>query len=259
MIDQLIVGADPEFFLSNRDTGAFVSATEIETIWGNKQYPQPLECGGAVQIDGTALEVNVVPAHSEDEFFNNVQAVMEEVASLLPHHLEISPFVVAKFEPTYFDQMIPEEAKLFGCSPDRDVYRGRKRPPHVLTSAPNHRMAGGHIHIGMPMLAGNEDMIKLLVSNLDRYIGSSMLKYDWDTERRKFYGAPSIIRDTDYGIEYRSPSNAWLVSENYIRDIYRQTRKAVAATIKDVGPSDEQWQDIRKAMKTGVQNDSVSL
>ena len=67
---EILVGCDPEVFVKKNNQ--FVSAHGL--IRGDKKNPFPVK-DGAVQVDGMALEFNINPAHSENEFVFSVQSV----------------------------------------------------------------------------------------------------------------------------------------------------------------------------------------
>ena len=80
------VGSDPEFFLQKGRH--FVSAHELP--FGTKHQPMKT-LHGAVHIDGTAVECNVRPAETREEFVQNVANIILEmndlVEALLPEEL----------------------------------------------------------------------------------------------------------------------------------------------------------------------------
>ena len=61
----ILVGADPEFFVRSKETGELVSAHGL--IEGTKKNPIPMGPGHA-QVDGMALEINVPPSRNAKEF-----------------------------------------------------------------------------------------------------------------------------------------------------------------------------------------------
>lgn len=72
MSKAIMLGADPEIFLTDSQTGQFVSAHEVShLIRGDKRNPEKVDCG-AIQIDGTALEFNINPTNCEDEWVHNL-------------------------------------------------------------------------------------------------------------------------------------------------------------------------------------------
>src|SRR5690606_38268474 len=99
---------------------------------------------GAVQVDGMALEFNIEPAASDDEFYLNMTTVMDILKGMVPDH-EFALVPVAEFGKEYIDSQ-PPEAKELGCDPDFDAWTGHvNEKPNVDLPF---RTASGHVHIG---------------------------------------------------------------------------------------------------------------
>src|SRR5690606_27611941 len=88
------------------------------------------------------------------------------------------------------------------------------------------RTAGGHIHVGYdnPDNAMSAD----IVLAMDVMLGVPSVLIDGDTRRRQMYGKAGCFRFKEYGLEYRTLSNFWIMSEERIRWAFRQTQQAVA-------------------------------
>lgn len=222
---QIKVGADPEIFVTKN--GKFRSAHGL--IPGTKKEPFKVDCG-AVQVDGMALEFNIDPASSEEEFVRNITTVLERLREMVPgYDLAIVP--TARFNGNHF-RVQPEEAKELGCEPDFNAYTGGENPrPDNRTTM---RTAAGHIHIGFCEGADITDPVHIqrcmtLVKHLDAYLGLPSLYWDKDALRRSMYGKAGAFRPKSYGVEYRTLSNAWLLDERLVRYVYRQTIAAVKA------------------------------
>ncbi len=61
---------------------------------------------------------------------------------------------------------------------------------------------------------------------MDLFIGAQLVKYDKDTARRELYGKAGAFREKDYGVEYRTPSNYWITSQDMMRWVYGQCELA---------------------------------
>jgi len=216
---KILVGCDPEVFV--RKGGTFLSAFGL--IQGDKKNPQKVN-RGAVQVDGMALEFNIDPAHSEDEFCLNVQDVFATMCSMVPGY-EVIATPVAHFDPEYMKTQ-PKEALELGCDPDYNAWT------KMANIKPNGerpmRTASGHIHIGWTHDEHIDDLnhrnrCDMVTQQLDFYLGLGSLAYDNDTERREMYGKAGCCRYKSYGVEYRTLSNAWLRSEKLMRWAYRNT------------------------------------
>ena len=215
---QILVGADPELFVLNPNSQMFISGHNL--IQGTKEDPSPVN-KGAVQVDGLALEFNIDPAKSANEFIDNCNTVRKQLQALVPG-LQLVAVPFAEFEPEYFNNL-PEESKVLGCTPD---FCGWTKD---VNEAPdgnfNFRTASGHIHIGWTEDAGcfsDEHYTTCcnLVKQLDYYVGIFSLLFDPDGRRRAMYGKAGAFRPKTYGVEYRVLSNTWLNSDLLGRWVY---------------------------------------
>ena len=230
---EITIGCDPELFVTQN--GKFRSAHGL--IPGTKEHPFKVE-NGAVQVDGMALEYNIDPVNNVDDFVHYNQQVMQQMRDMVPNY-EFAIVPSCKFNGNHFRQQ-PEEAKELGCIPDFNAYtmQANPRPDNATTM----RTASGHIHIGFvddvvdPY--GDEHMTRCstLVKQLDCYLGLPSIIWDKDTLRRKMYGQAGAFRPKPYGVEYRVLSNAWLLSENRMRFVFKQTVKAVEDLMSGVRP-----------------------
>ena len=66
-----------------------------------------------------------------------------------------------------------------------------------------------------------------LIPPMDLYVGMGALTFDKDRGRLSTYGGPSAYRRKEYGFEYRTPSNAWIMSEARQRWAFRMTQQAI--------------------------------
>jgi hypothetical protein len=217
-----MIGADPELFMKHPDTGDFVSAHD--RIPGTKKEPHKVPFG-AIQVDGTALEFNIDPANSADEFTRNILNVKETITNYVPGYNVVAE-PVATFKPDYFDWDIPPIAKELGCDPDYNAYTLMVNPRPNPGNRPI-RTGAGHIHIGW---TENEDVFDdkhfavaaKVARQMDYYLGIHSLLWDSDTTRRKLYGQAGAFRPKPYGVEYRTLSNRWLSDPHLIRWVYNQ-------------------------------------
>ena len=212
-----LLGADPEVFLQK--DGYFFSGFGM--IKGDKRHPQKVD-KGAVQVDGMALEFNIDPATCEEEFVNNVQAVMGTLQSMVPEY-QLTPTPTAHFTPEYMATQ-PDEALELGCEPDFCAYTGKAndKPDGNVC----YRTGAGHVHIGITENKDIDDpihkqMCDIIARELDVYLALPSLLFDEDTERRSLYGKAGCIRYKEYGLEYRVLSNKWLSSPELISWVYR--------------------------------------
>lgn len=220
-----LLGADPEVFVKRG--GQLLSGFGL--IPGTKAVPHKVN-RGAVQVDGMALEFNIDPAASVEEFSLNIKTVLAQLKAMVPDcELAIQP--VAEFGHEYMATQ-PEEARELGCDPDYNAYTGLEntRPDGDRPF----RTAAGHVHIGWdsgldPHTPAHHEACGMVVRQLDYYLGVPSLLLDPDDKRRELYGKAGAYRPKPYGVEYRVLSNFWLKSDEAIEWVYKQTMAALAA------------------------------
>lgn len=222
------VGCDPEIFVAPKNKKTLVTAHGL--IPGNKYDPHNV-LDGMVQVDGCALEFGIIPANNAYEWFDRVKSVMAQLKDMVPSHkLLIQP--TAEFETSYWERSVPDAAKELGCEPDFNAWTGEMNPKPDTTKSPTLRTAAGHIHVGW---CKNKDVLdknhiedcRLVVKQLDYYIGIFSLIWDPDGTRRELYGKAGAYRPKPYGCEYRVPSNMWLSCDGLIDWVYYAVRVAV--------------------------------
>lgn len=225
---EILLGADPEVFV--RRGGKPFSAHGL--IPGTKANPHVVDFG-AVQVDGHALEFNIAPAKSSEQFVHNLEAVFKRLTSMIPEdcRIEITPSL--EFDWDHL-QSLPKEANELGCDPDFDAYTGNANPrPNQKT---NLRTAAGHVHIGWTSGMELDDPAHLikcrqLATQLDHFLGVPSVILDTDTKRRTMYGKAGAFRPKPYGMEYRVLSNFWLKSPELMKWVWDTTHLAIQELI----------------------------
>lgn len=240
----VLVGCDPEVFV--RQDGVFKSAWGL--IKGDKKNPFPVN-KGAVQVDGMALEFNIAPASSADEFILNVEEVFSTLKAMVPNY-EVVATPVADFDPAYMKAQ-PAEALELGCDPDYSGWTMRENPK------PNgdrpFRTASGHVHIGWTEGQEVDDPSHFsrcgyVARQMDFFLALPSLAYDKDTRRRELYGNPGCFRAKTYGCEYRTLSNAWLNSKEIMRWVFNNVQVGMERLMNgDI--LTEKYGDIQKIIK----------
>lgn len=230
------IGADPEIFVVDANKRA-VSAHGL--VPGTKESPHPVP-DGAIQVDGMALEFNIAPTPLKPqaflEFNSKIVNVMKSLKTSLnatrdgfrPLKFNIVP--TQEFDPEYM-LTVPDEAKELGCNPDMNAYTLEENP-RPEAEAVNFRTASGHIHIGWgaDIPVDNPEHIQIcadFVKMLDMTVGLYMTVIDSDSKRRQLYGKAGAFRPKPYGVEYRTPSNAWLTSKERRRNVFMLVEMAV--------------------------------
>lgn len=248
------IGADPELFLEDA-AGSLVSA--INKIGGSKAFPRPLKAlgeGYAVQEDNVAVEFNIPPAHSQEEFR---QAILKTKEYLLA---EVSQMGLrfAKQSADYFPitELMTPEANVFGCDPDWNAWT-RKRNVMPPDADPRLRSAGGHVHVGCDVntLIGKFNLVKFM----DLFMAVPSVLMDQGELRRLLYGKRGACRPKNYGVEYRTLSNFWIETPELIDWVYRNTERALEAfTTQDIDINE--WDNqIREAVDNNNHEIALSL
>lgn len=254
---EIKIGADPEVFaVSNNEV---VSAYNM--IPGTKDNPHVVDCG-AIQVDGMALEFNITPANSLNEFVNNINTVMRELSNNVPRGIELAIVPIAEFGAEYINKQ-PEEARELGCSPDFSAYNNGEANDTPNAEMP-FRSASGHLHLGWTegMSSCNEehkDVCIELTKVLDLYLGVPSVIMDSDTKRRELYGKAGSFRYKPYGLEYRVLSNFWLKSEEKIRWVYNAIENGAKAFLEGFRISDKEGEMIRKVINSSDSDKAAQL
>ena len=218
-IKNITIGTDPEMFLKKE--GIIISA--IGKIGGSKHDPLPISSDGHfIQEDNVAIEYNIPPCTTEEEFVyhnNFVKGYLDTLVTAMGCELDYSASVVLSDK-----ELDCDEAKLAGCEPDFDVWNQCVNIAPDLSYS-NQRVAGGHLSVGWddPTEEQQENMIKAM----DATLGLKSLFLDKDNERKKLYGKAGCFRFRDYGIEYRTLSNFWIVSDELLSWAWNTTFEAI--------------------------------
>lgn len=214
-----LVGADPEVFLVNAE-GGYVSS--IDRIGGSKEMPRPIdEEGCAVQEDNVAVEYNIPACDTVEKFIHYNRKVLQYLSEhVAKQGLSLQIVPSARFSK---EELADPRAQQFGCEPDFNAWKGGAMNPRPRAKDKSLRSAGGHIHLGN---IGDLDPL-LLIKAMDLFVGVGMMQFDKDSDRRQLYGKAGAFRKKSYGVEYRTASNAWLLSDETIQYVWKQQERAV--------------------------------
>jgi hypothetical protein len=253
-LPEILVGCDPEIFV--KQNGIFMSAYGL--IVGDKKNPQKVP-NGAVQVDGMALEFNIDPAHSEEEFIFNVQDVYNTIRLMVPTY-EVVATPVADFSQEYLNSQ-PAAALELGCDPDYNAWVGEANP-RPDGNRPM-RTASGHVHIGWTDGVDVQDQnhintCELFARQCDFYLGLPSLVYDNNTRRREMYGKAGAYRPKPYGVEYRTLSNAWLNSKELMGWVYRAAQKGITQSMLGNNLVDK-YGDIQEIINTSNVKEALAI
>lgn len=253
-MSKILIGCDPEVFVKQK--GIFKSAFGL--IQGDKKNPLRVR-NGAVQVDGMALEFNIDPASSEDEFCINVVDVLGQMKKMVPE-FEVVATPVAHFTHEYMKEQ-PKEALELGCEPDFNGWTGNINPrPNADRPM---RTASGHVHIGWTNNANIHDELHrsqafYAAREMDFWLGLPSLFYDDDKERREMYGKAGCLRVKPYGFEYRTLSNAWLNSESLMRWVFRNAHKGIQSVMNGISLVDK-YGDIQEIINQSNKKEALKI
>lgn len=255
---QILIGADPELFVRDTKTGQFITAHGL--VEGTKEKPQPVQFG-AVQVDGMALEFNIDPAKTVEEFELYITKVREQMTRLIDPSYELVPQPTCYFDQEYFDGC-PAKAKDLGCNPDWNAWTERQND-RPSTSEP-FRTGAGHLHIGFTkdQDVSDPDFIQecyMVVKQLDVWVGMYSPLWDGDVKRRSLYGQAGACRIKPYGVEYRPLSNAWLRTPELTRWVFKQTWSAVNALSKSFYSFEEYGEMARDIINSTEKQNPATL
>lgn len=233
------IGADPEAFLVNRE-GKYISSVGL--IGGSKAAPLQLGDGFAIQEDNVAVEYNIPPCATAEEFVKAINIGLNHLRVRVERYgLELKFSPSANFTP---DQLDSYQATVFGCEPDLNAWTKKfnKRPN---TKDKSLRSCGGHVHIQTeadPFLVGRW---------MDAIAGLPFVTIDTDSKRRLLYGKAGAMRIKEYpGMEYRTLSNKWLETDTLKVMVFDWTKKATEIAESGLEIPTRLGGRIRKAINT---------
>jgi hypothetical protein len=229
-----IFGCDPELFLVDPLIGC-VPPAALRADYGMKFKGKTIISGDDWRLieDGAATEINMAPSNDINEFFDRIERAKAAAIKLGKDFglaARIYPciaFNVKKFWEDRDDTF--KDCVRFGCDPDLDIYSGKYSTEISASNIPE-RYGGGHIHMQAPESNPSlfEENYYHITRLMDVLVGNTAVAIrrpdnEWITaekSRLKYYGRPGKIRLQEYpngckGIEYRTPSNFWIVNKNF--------------------------------------------
>jgi hypothetical protein len=241
-ISSLSLGSDPEILLFSELENKPV--TVIGLVGGTKSKPIPItDKGHAIQEDGVAVEFNIPPCSTKEEYVENINFVKNYIIDTIakPNNLVLLKEASAVFTD---EQLACKEAQEIGCTPDINAWEMTMNSPEGYSS--NLRAVGGHVHLGYEGFC--EEYSLELVHLMDLFLGVGSVLLDKDTQRRVLYGKAGAMRFTKFGLEYRVLSNFWIFDDKLIEWVFENTIKAVEYF--NAGGTVTNPEDIQKCINT---------
>jgi hypothetical protein len=195
-------------------------------------------------VDGTALEININPRTCRRYIIQEIGYAINMIQSILNTlngkgwnlKLSVDPTVMLSEETL---SKLPEQAAIFGCDADIDIYGKVADVAKIDAKTHPFRYAGGHIHMSFgatgkgstgwvsPDVDTKEHRMQWFADNMyrlttlyDRLIGIATTAINTsplESMRRGVYGQAGRVRLQPYGgIEYRTPSTAWLLDSSMV-------------------------------------------
>src|SRR5882672_7870392 len=183
-MDGISIGCDPELFLRNTEN-KFISS--IKKFGGSKTRPAPIGENCYVQEDNVAVEFNIPPSKTLEEFSKSIEYSLKQIAfKAETMNLSLAIVPAAHFDN---DQLREPKAKVFGCDPDFNAWT-KKKNDSPKCDDPSLRSAGGHIHVGCIRWLNENPIVKPhdIARVMDVFLGIPSVILDHDKTRRKLYG-----------------------------------------------------------------------
>lgn len=233
LIGNPTIGSDIEMFLMDKVTKEIVSAEGY--IRGTKNEPFNFDKSNkffAISLDNVSAEFCIPPVTNNVDWLENIKKSVGYINSVIPTNLMCVAQPAAILDEKYLQT---ENAKMFGCEPDFNVWLKMPNEKPTATNQ-NLRSCGGHIHVGFTQLPDDKleamalDIWKvdeMMVKAMDLHVGVPSVLQEPDNERKNLYGKAGAFRWKDYGVEYRTVSNYYLQSDNLTKWAFDNTMKAV--------------------------------
>tara|TARA_R110000850_G_scaffold11713_3_gene40116 strand:+ start:2610 stop:3443 length:834 start_codon:yes stop_codon:yes gene_type:complete len=246
----ITLGADPEVFVS--ENGELTPC--IGYFEGTKDEPTIYEINGTeigVQEDNVMFEFNTKPADSKEAFIEIMRNTLTGCRSLLDDKglsMEIQSSA------TFSEQALEHpQAQKSGCDPDENAWEEMMCDPVDLSTI-RERCAGGHVHLGIKVEGEGQfpdpSIRSELVKLLDVHVGLEDVIRNPDRVRKELYGAAGSFRFKPYGLEYRSPSNYWIASDELVGKMWDNVEKAIKAYNNNFEITEEFGNQVVQAINT---------
>lgn len=237
-ITELLIGADVEMFVQNLETG------EVETaeyfIEGTKDEPyqfDPENKWFGTSKDNILAEVTIPPTNDPIQWVEYLNKARAFVESRLPKGYCTVAFPAFSINEKFLQT---EQALVFGCEPDYNVYTGLRNGRPEATD-PNLRSAALHVHFGYkdPVAYNHADFKDgrniwvmdeqraEIIKACDLFLGIPSLLIEPENKRRELYGKAGCFRPKPYGVEYRTLGNYYLQNNALTKWVHTSAMAAI--------------------------------
>ncbi|MEI8270879.1 MAG: hypothetical protein WCG45_05950 [bacterium] len=216
------LGADPEFMIGNGDE--LKSAINFLPSKENSIK----NCGNEFYYDNMLAEIAIKPSFNKKEAVENFEKSLRFLAK------KVYPNKIGICSAAYFpwEEINCNQAKIASCNPEYSAYSLSVVRPSIelIEQKEDHyqfktnlRTCGGHIHLGSEILEDGLAKINV-VRMMYLFIAIPFLFFDLQNSklRRSCYGLAGTHRvPSQKGrLEYRTLSNCWFRSPEYVELIY---------------------------------------
>ncbi len=253
-MNQLVYGSDPEFFAGyKKNNEFFVLPPAWFRVYGNVPYEPDIkhpvfldaldDLGVLVMEDGVAFEFTAIPSTNWRDLFQRIEngkkLLSKAILSKFPDNCE--PEVLTMPTINYDVKRWQNEndefqmCLIFGCDQDKDAWANNKLGKKINALRHKFRYGGGHIHVSGCEEIRNEPMLTIQCLTLTAGLAAVAFsdKPELDKKRTYLYGRPGKYRfqeyskqfngipNTEFGIEYRTPSNNWTSSIEHAEKLFK--------------------------------------
>jgi len=223
MITNVTIGSDPEFFVVEPTiTGNRKVVPAYNVMPGTKYNPVDFGNGFKTLTDNILAEGNIPPAKTAEEFVNNMKNLKNIIYDNFLSGLDMGLLSLDSASLSYSDLEDPR-ATEFGCAPYYDAWANKTIRLRDLDKTEK-RSAGFHIHVGYTY----EGTFKKKLVNIaltrafDFFVIKWANKVHYDEFREQYYGGFGKMRNTSYGVEFRS-LGGYFTKDEFLETVYNKT------------------------------------
>jgi len=254
-MNQLVFGSDPEIFAAYEKDGEkfvlppayFRKYLHVPALDPDSKHPIFLdkmeELGVTIIEDGVAFEETVRPDTNWKSLFERIQLgkkiLSDEILSRFPNEClsETQTLPTINYDIDRWSKENREfsQCLIFGCDQDYNALNFKVKNKVVNALKHDKRYGGGHIHVSGSEKIKEEPI--LAIQSLIFTAGLAAIAFsdtpELDRARTFLYGKPDKFRpqkysklfdgipNTDFGVEYRTPSNRWTNSFAHAEKLFK--------------------------------------